>query len=270
MPSGRRQDGQERAGRQLRRRQRRVLPIGDDGRLGEATAFVQHKGSSVDKGRQEAPHAHSINLDPANRFAFVADLGLDKVLVYRFDAEKGTLTPNDPPFAKCAAGLGAAALRLSSRRQLRLRDQRDELHRHGLRLRRRAKACSSRSQTISTLPEADSRRTASARPRCRSTRRASSSTARTAATTASPCSRSTQATGKLTALGQQPTEGKTPRNFGNRPERRLPAGRKPGLRHDRRVLDRPEVGQARPDREQDRSTDARLREVHGSGMKGRR
>ena len=83
-----------------------VLPIGADGRLGKATAFVQHEGRSVDPRRQTAPHAHSINVDPANRFAFAADLGLDKVMVYRFDAAKGTLAPNEPPFAAVAPGAG--------------------------------------------------------------------------------------------------------------------------------------------------------------------
>ncbi len=53
-----------------------ALPIGKDGQLSVASAVVQHQGSSVNKQRQEAPHAHSINLDPANRFAFAADLGL--------------------------------------------------------------------------------------------------------------------------------------------------------------------------------------------------
>lgn len=83
-----------------------VLPIQSDGQLNPASCVVQHKGSSVDKSRQEAPHAHSINLDAANKFAFVADLGLDKVLVYRYDADKGTLTPNDPPAAKLEPGAG--------------------------------------------------------------------------------------------------------------------------------------------------------------------
>lgn len=83
-----------------------VLPIGEDGSLGAATSFVQHQGSSVNKQRQEAPHAHSINLDAANRFAFVADLGLDQVLIYRYDAAKGMLSPNDPPHAKVAPGAG--------------------------------------------------------------------------------------------------------------------------------------------------------------------
>jgi 6-phosphogluconolactonase len=77
-----------------------VLRIEDDGRLGERTAFSQHSGKGTDPGRQEGPHAHSINLDAANRFAFVADLGLDQVLIYRFDADKGTLQKNEPPSAK--------------------------------------------------------------------------------------------------------------------------------------------------------------------------
>jgi 6-phosphogluconolactonase len=83
-----------------------VLPIDEDGSLQEASAFVQHTGKSVNARRQEAPHAHSINLDPSGRFAVVADLGLDKVLVYRFDSEKGTLTPNDPPHVELAPGAG--------------------------------------------------------------------------------------------------------------------------------------------------------------------
>ena len=83
-----------------------VLPIQADGKIGEASSFVQHKGTSVDKGRQEAPHAHSINVDAKNRFAFVADLGLDTVQVYRFDAAKGSITPNDPAAAKVAPGSG--------------------------------------------------------------------------------------------------------------------------------------------------------------------
>ena len=83
-----------------------VLPVKEDGRLGEATSFIQHTGSGVNPQRQKEPHAHSINLDAANRYAFAADLGLDKVFIYRFDLEKGTLAPNDPPFAKVAPGAG--------------------------------------------------------------------------------------------------------------------------------------------------------------------
>jgi 6-phosphogluconolactonase len=82
------------------------LPIQKDGSLGEATAFIQHQGKSVVPGRQEGPHAHSMNVDAANRFAFAADLGLDKVLVYQFDPEKGTLRPHEPPAVEMAKGAG--------------------------------------------------------------------------------------------------------------------------------------------------------------------
>jgi 6-phosphogluconolactonase len=87
------------------------LPVGSDGRLAKSSAFIQHQGQSVDPGRQEAPHAHSVNLDPANHFAFVADLGLDQVLVYRFDPDKGSLKPNDPPFANVKPGSGPGCIR---------------------------------------------------------------------------------------------------------------------------------------------------------------
>jgi 6-phosphogluconolactonase len=83
-----------------------VFPILKDGRLGEASAFVRHSGASINPQRQEGPHAHSIYLSPDNRFAISADLGLDEVLVYRFDAENGTLAPNNPPFAKVNPGAG--------------------------------------------------------------------------------------------------------------------------------------------------------------------
>lgn len=83
-----------------------VLPIGRDGRLAPASASRQHTGSSVNPRRQQEPHAHSINLDPANRFAFAADLGADKVFIYRFDSRKGTLAPNDPTHVALAPGAG--------------------------------------------------------------------------------------------------------------------------------------------------------------------
>ncbi len=82
------------------------IPVREDGTLGEATSFVQHAGSSVNPQRQSAPHAHSINVDRGNRFAVAADLGLDQVLVYRFDPATGSLAPNDPPFVKTPAGGG--------------------------------------------------------------------------------------------------------------------------------------------------------------------
>jgi 6-phosphogluconolactonase len=83
-----------------------VLPIEEDGKLGKATCSVQHKGTGGDPKRQEGPHAHSINLDAANKFAVVADLGIDKLMVYRFDGTNGMIIPNDPPYTELAPGAG--------------------------------------------------------------------------------------------------------------------------------------------------------------------
>jgi len=84
-----------------------VFPILADGRLGEHTALVKDQGATgPNKERQEAPHAHWIETSPDNRFVLVADLGLDEVLVYKFDATSGTLTPNEPAFARLKAGSG--------------------------------------------------------------------------------------------------------------------------------------------------------------------
>lgn len=68
-----------------------VLPIVDGGGLGSTADVVQHLGSSVNPQRQEGPHAHCINLDGHHRFAVAADLGVDKLFVYPFDAERKRL-----------------------------------------------------------------------------------------------------------------------------------------------------------------------------------
>jgi 6-phosphogluconolactonase len=82
------------------------LPIKADGSLEAAASAIQHSGSGADPRRQAGPHAHSINVSPDNRFAFAADLGLDKVLIYKLDPAKGTLTASDPAFGKTPDGGG--------------------------------------------------------------------------------------------------------------------------------------------------------------------
>lgn len=82
------------------------IAIQPTGALGEPVTTIQHKGGSVDKSRQEGPHAHSINLDAKNNFAIAADLGLDRLIVYRFDQRSGELSANDPPFAAIKSGNG--------------------------------------------------------------------------------------------------------------------------------------------------------------------
>ncbi len=83
-----------------------VFPINPDGTLKPSSDIKQHEGSGPNPDRQERPHAHSINLDPTGQFAMAADLGIDKVLIYRFDPESGTLETNDPPFAEVEPGAG--------------------------------------------------------------------------------------------------------------------------------------------------------------------
>ena len=83
-----------------------LLPLAEDGSLRPASSVIQHEGSGVNRSRQNGPHAHSIVLDPANRFAYAPDLGIDKIMIYRLDREQGKLVPNDPPFAKCEPGSG--------------------------------------------------------------------------------------------------------------------------------------------------------------------
>jgi 6-phosphogluconolactonase len=82
------------------------LPIEKGGKLAPAASSIQHEGSSIDKSRQAAPHAHSINVDPTNKYALAADLGLDKILIYDLDPKAATLKPHDPAFAATVPGGG--------------------------------------------------------------------------------------------------------------------------------------------------------------------
>ena len=83
-----------------------ALAVKADGSLEKSASAVQHEGKSVVAKRQDDPHAHSFNVSPDNRFAFAADLGLDKVLIYKLDPAKATLAANDPAFVKTPAGGG--------------------------------------------------------------------------------------------------------------------------------------------------------------------
>ena len=83
-----------------------VLPIRSDGKLGEATDLKQDHGSSINTERQDAPHAHCVVLDPAQRFAYSCDLGTDKIMIYRFDKRRGRLNPNHKPWVQAKPGAG--------------------------------------------------------------------------------------------------------------------------------------------------------------------
>jgi 6-phosphogluconolactonase len=83
-----------------------VLPVQDDGRLGEATDVVELHGSGPNPQRQEGPHAHMILPGPGGRTLFAVDLGTDRIMLYRLDRGRGKLIPADPPSTQLAAGTG--------------------------------------------------------------------------------------------------------------------------------------------------------------------
>lgn len=80
--------------------------IQPDGSIGAMTGFDQHSGSSVDPRRQQGPHAHAVVISPDNRFLFVPDLGLDRILIYRINEAKRSFALNTPSYVSVKPGLG--------------------------------------------------------------------------------------------------------------------------------------------------------------------
>ncbi len=83
-----------------------ILPVMADGSLGTATTTIKHEGSGPSKPRQNSPHVHCTFFSPDNRFLFVPDLGIDKVMIYAFDGTTGKLTTAKQPFAESVPGSG--------------------------------------------------------------------------------------------------------------------------------------------------------------------
>jgi len=82
------------------------LPIEDGGRIGELKSFFQHVGASKDTPPQDRPHPHCMIISPDNRFAYVADLGLDKIFGYELNSKLSTLTAASQPYVRTAPGAG--------------------------------------------------------------------------------------------------------------------------------------------------------------------
>jgi 6-phosphogluconolactonase len=189
-----------------------AIPIGRDGKLGTPTASIQHTGSGTNPQRQERPHAHSINLDAGNKFAVAADLGLDKLLVYRFDPGKGTLVANDPPFATVAPGSGPRhfAFHPNRRNAYVINEMARTVTAFGY----DAKGGVLKElQTISTLPAGvtgGNFSTAEVQVHPSGKFLYGSNRGHNSIAIFSIDSK----TGMLTAAGHQPTQGNTPRNFG--------------------------------------------------------
>ena len=194
-----------------------VLPILDGGKLGRATSVRQHQGSSVNPSRQTGPHAHSINLDRANRFAVTADLGLDKVLVYRFEGATGKLTPNDPPSVSLKAGAGPRHFAFHPSKPyayvINELDSTVTTFTYDSNL-----GVLESIQTLSTLPERFEGVSHTAEVQVHPSGRFVYGSNRGHDSIA--MFKVDDATGKLTSIGHEPTGGKTPRNFGIDPSGR--------------------------------------------------
>jgi 6-phosphogluconolactonase len=186
------------------------LRIQDGGGLGPASCSIQHEGKGNDPRRQEGPHAHSINLDRANRFAFAADLGLDRIFIYRFDPGQGMLTPNDPPFARIAPRSGPRhfAFHPNGRYAYLINEMANTITALAYDADR---GSLDEIQTISTLPADFKGRSHTAEVQVHPSGKFVYGSNRghdsIAIFTVDPAS------GKLTAAGHEPTRGKNPRNF---------------------------------------------------------
>lgn len=187
-----------------------VLPIEPDGHLGDQTAFIQDTGKSVNPGRQEGPHAHCMVLDAANRFAFACDLGLDKILIYRFDSEHGTLTPNEPPFVALKPGSGPRHMVFhpNGREAYVISELKSTITRFTYNARR---GVLTEEQTISTLPNDFKSRNYPAEIAVHPSGKFLYGSNRGHDSIAIFSIDSV--TGALTSIGYEPTRGKTPRNF---------------------------------------------------------
>jgi 6-phosphogluconolactonase len=188
-----------------------VLPLQKDGLLREPSTVIQHRGSGPDPQRQKGPHAHSINLDADNRLAFAADLGLDRILIYRFDADQGKLVAHDPPFAAVAPGAGPRhfAFHPSGKYAYVINEMHSTVTAFGY----DSQAGKLQTlQTLATLPADFQASNTTAEVQVHpsgkflyGSNRGHDSIAVFAIDTA---------TGKLTPIQHQSTQGKTPRNFG--------------------------------------------------------
>ncbi len=83
-----------------------AFPINNQGQLGEPTGFMQHEGSGTNRIRQERPHAHCIAVSNNDQYVLVADLGIDKLMFYRFYNTSGSLEPHNPAFVQLLPGAG--------------------------------------------------------------------------------------------------------------------------------------------------------------------
>lgn len=196
-----------------------VYPIGADGRLGAASDVVQNTGAGPNPARQEAAHAHMIAFDLSGRYALLVDLGIDKTLVYRLDISTGKLNANDiatelgvtqQSYAQSAPGAGPRhiAFHPTNRYAYVINELGSTIDVFGWDA---AAGTLTPLQNISTLPAGFTGASTTAEvvvhPSGRFLYGSNRGHDSIAIFSIDPSS------GRLTALGHEPTQGKTPRNF---------------------------------------------------------
>ena len=186
-----------------------IFPVQANGSLGAVTDLIQHAGSGPDLSRQQSPHVHCTFFSADNRFLFVPDLGIDKVMIYAFDATTGKLTAGQQPFARSTGGAGPRHITFDpANRYAYLMEEMSGTvvtykYRNG-KLKAR--------QRISSMPAGDTTDAGSADIHVSPDGRFLYASNRAAANNIAIFSIN-QRNGKLSLTGHQSTLGKTPRNF---------------------------------------------------------
>ena len=187
-----------------------VWALAPDGSLGERTAFVQHTAGSANPPQPLLVHPHSIRVDPSNRFVLVGDTGLDRLYVYKFNVKDGSLAPNDPPFVVAPPGANPrhVAFHPNGRWLYVLTEAGSTIMLFNWDAQRGAM---SEVQTVSTLPKDFQGRSACAEIQVHPSGKFvyASNRGRDSIAVFSVDAK----TGRLTAIQDVPSGGKTPRNF---------------------------------------------------------
>ncbi|HEU4471017.1 MAG TPA: lactonase family protein [Flavisolibacter sp.] len=186
-----------------------VLPVQEGGGLGKAVSVVQHSGKGPNAKRQEGPHVHATVLSPDNRYLFVPDLGIDKLMIYAFDEQTGKLEPAAQPSVQLEPGSGPRHFDFHPNRQFAylLQELSGKITAFSY-----ANGKLSPVQTISLLPEGFDRSFTSADVHVSPDGRFLYASNRDASNTIAIFSIDRK-TGKLSLAGHQSTLGQTPRNF---------------------------------------------------------
>jgi len=187
-----------------------VLPLDAEGRLRPPSAVIQHAGQGPNRARQEGPHAHAVALDGQERFALVADLGADKVFVYRYAPGEGRLAPHEPAWVALEPGSGPRHLAWHPNGQYAYLVEELTSSISILRY-EAARGTLARTQSVSMLPAGPARQNTGAGIAISSDARFLYASNRGHDSLA--LFRVDPAGGALTAAGHVPTGGRTPRHF---------------------------------------------------------